>query len=613
VPRVLSAFLAAIVVAILVAFAVPPLLAHLAGQRVRQTTAARGLSADWRRLRMGWDGRMALTGLSLARQTSGDTVFAAESVTVTIDRWSLLFGRARPTGIAISEAIGRLPGGPAAEPDTLVPTADRRDRRTDPRRAERVRKAAQSLVRLALTPARRWPALTLRNVALSAPHDAETIWSGLRLDWLETRPEGDGIRLAGVGAIQGEHDLPFEVSLRYAGDDHVEGGVRVRFPEVGSGVSEFVLAVDGAVAQEPREGRVVVSDTTRVTLGKLPLRLGAEIDATGPRLRLDLEARGITERQVRESFPLEVLGPLAEVRVTGSWDYRLALTLDLSQPDSVRFSANVIPRGLALDPDRTRLQLLGLEQPFMARIHLPGGRVVERELSPLSPSFRPLHRIAPSLVAAVLANEDGAFFRHRGFNTEAVRAAIAENLKAGAYRRGAGTITMQLARNLYLGHERTMARKVREMVLAWILEHLTGVAKDRLLEIYLNIIEWGPEVHGATEAARYYFDRDPADLTVDESLFLATVVPSPSRWRVRFDSAGRLRAFEREQMHFIGRAMITKGWLLPEELPPADSLRVDLRGQARAVIHPDSTGAIDSVPADRGHGNASLVQPLSSG
>src|SRR5204862_4904168 len=145
-------------------------------------------------------------------------------------------------------------------------------------------------------------------------------------------------------------------------------------------------------------------------------------------------------------------------------------------------------------------------------------------------NYRPLTGIDSTLTHAVLTNEDGGFFRHRGFNLEAVKQAISANLRAGAFRRGAGTITMQLARNLYLGHQRTLSRKAQEVVLAWVLEHLTGLSKQRLLEIYMNIIEWGPGVHGAGEAARYYFDEDPGRVSVDESLFMTTVVPSPLKW-----------------------------------------------------------------------------------
>src|SRR5436190_22953179 len=100
---------------------------------------------------------------------------------------------------------------------------------------------------------------------------------------------------------------------------------------------------------------------------------------------------------------------------------------------------------------------------------------------------------------------------------------------------------MQLVRNLYLGHRRTLSRKGQEVVLAWVLEHLTSVTKERMLEIYLNIIEWGPGVHGADEAAWYYLGHDARRLTIDEALFLATVIPAPTKWRYRFDSDGMLR------------------------------------------------------------------------
>ena len=240
---------------------------------------------------------------------------------------------------------------------------------------------------------------------------------------------------------------------------------------------------------------------------------------------------------------------------------------------------------------------MSLDEPFVARIHLPRARIVERDLSPANPHFRPLAGIDTLLVHAVVANEDGAFFRHRGFNTDAVKGAIADNVKAGAFRRGAGTITMQLIRNLYLGHARTLSRKGQEVVLAWVLEHLTQITKERMLEIYFNIIEWGPGVHGADEAARFYFGHDAGRLTPDEALFLATVVPAPTKWRYRFDERGALRPFARAQMHFIGRAMMAKGWLAPALLPEADSLRVDLHGPARDLYFPPPEAHADTIPS----------------
>jgi membrane peptidoglycan carboxypeptidase len=241
------------------------------------------------------------------------------------------------------------------------------------------------------------------------------------------------------------------------------------------------------------------------------------------------------------------------------------------------------------------LRLGRLSGPFLAEIHVPRG-IVYRDLSESNPHFRTIERISPLLRYALLTNEDGGFYRHRGFNTEAIELAMAANLRAGSFKRGAGTITMQLARNLFLGHRRTLSRKGQEVVLAWVLEHLTGLSKDRLLEIYLNIIEWGPGVHGASEASRFYFDKDPADLSVDEALFLTVLVPSPSRWRTRVDAHGELRPWARAQMAFIARKMAEHGWLPPELVPDASALRVTLRGAAAQVFAPADSASIPVEP-----------------
>jgi membrane peptidoglycan carboxypeptidase len=221
-------------------------------------------------------------------------------------------------------------------------------------------------------------------------------------------------------------------------------------------------------------------------------------------------------------------------------------------------------------------------------VHLPHERIETRDLSDANPHFRTLDRIDSLLVHAVVTNEDGGFFHHRGFNTEAVRGAIADDIRAGAYRRGAGTITMQLVRNLYLGHARTLSRKGQEVVLAWVVEHLAHLDKRRLLEIYLNIIEWGPNALGADEATHYYFGHDAGHVSLSEALFLTTVIPAPAHWRNRFDRDGTLRPFERAQMHFIARAMVAKGWLDPADLPAAEDLHVELSGPARAVLFPEA-------------------------
>jgi hypothetical protein len=353
-------------------------------------------------------------------------------------------------------------------------------------------------------------------------------------------------------------------------------------------VADLRLRLEGELALERRPARVALSDSAVIRIGRIPLRLGFELAESGPFAGFRLRADRLTADLLRAELPPAVLGPLAGLALHGSFDYHLDCRVDFSHPEQATLEADVVPHGLWLDDAASNPSLGELREPFLARLHLPGRRVEERLVGAANPFFTPLPEIPPHLVYAVLANEDGGFFRHRGFSVDAMREALAANLRRGRFVRGAGTVSMQLVRNLYVGHERSLARKAQEVAMTWMLENLAGVPKERLLEIYLNVIEWAPGVHGAAEAARFYFDRDLRELSLDEALFLTVVVPSPRLWRYRFDrGSGELRPGTRQQMRFIARAMVKKGWLAPGDLPAApESLRVELHGQARAILLP---------------------------
>ncbi len=140
----------------------------------------------------------------------------------------------------------------------------------------------------------------------------------------------------------------------------------------------------------------------------------------------------------------------------------------------------------------------------------------------------PYARISPHLKRAVLVAEDVNFFSHAGFDLGEIRQAIGTALDEGAAPRGASTITQQLAKNLWLSPSRNPLRKVKEAILTWQLERKLG--KLRILELYLNVVEFGPGVWGAEAAARHYFSRPAAELDEDEAARLAASLPSPSTW-----------------------------------------------------------------------------------
>ncbi len=143
--------------------------------------------------------------------------------------------------------------------------------------------------------------------------------------------------------------------------------------------------------------------------------------------------------------------------------------------------------------------------------------------------YRPvsLDRISPRLMRAVVASEDASFFGHGGFDWDEMRNAAQQNWKAGHTVRGASTITQQLAKNLWLGTERSYLRKAREALLAVKLER--SLPKRRILTLYLDVAEWGNGVFGAEAAARHWFGTSARDLTAAQSAVLAAMLPAPRR------------------------------------------------------------------------------------
>ena len=145
----------------------------------------------------------------------------------------------------------------------------------------------------------------------------------------------------------------------------------------------------------------------------------------------------------------------------------------------------------------------------------------------LSWTWVPLTFISPHLPKAVIMSEDASFNQHHGIDWESLAEAVTHNWERGNLRRGGSTITQQLAKNLYLSSEKSLLRKAREALIAWDLER--RLPKPRILELYLNVAEWGDGIFGAEEAARHHFGKSAAELTEEEAALLAALLPSPRR------------------------------------------------------------------------------------
>jgi monofunctional biosynthetic peptidoglycan transglycosylase len=201
---------------------------------------------------------------------------------------------------------------------------------------------------------------------------------------------------------------------------------------------------------------------------------------------------------------------------------------------------------------RTRPQHTSLMRARAAEAKREGRRAV------IDQRWIPYDHISPTLRRAVLIAEDDAFFSHDGLDWNEIKAAARTNWQRGRIVRGGSTITQQLAKNLYLGEERNIIRKLREMVIARRLEE--ALSKRRIFELYLNLIEWGDGIYGAEAASRRYFGISAHDLSPRQAALLAAVIINPRR----FSPVHPTHRIERRMKKILGR-MWRRGFLSESE------------------------------------------------
>jgi hypothetical protein len=163
--------------------------------------------------------------------------------------------------------------------------------------------------------------------------------------------------------------------------------------------------------------------------------------------------------------------------------------------------------------------------------------------------FVPISEISEDFLRGVIAAEDASFWQHEGVRTSALTAAFQANLKAGKVLFGGSTITMQMVKNFYLSHEKVLSRKLQELLISWALEQT--LEKQDILEVYANIIQFGPNVYGIRRASQTYFGKEPAQLTTAEALFLSSILPSPNRHYKESYCEGRISEDLQERMQKV--------------------------------------------------------------
>ena len=175
----------------------------------------------------------------------------------------------------------------------------------------------------------------------------------------------------------------------------------------------------------------------------------------------------------------------------------------------------------------------------------------------ISRQWVPFGRISPYVVKGVIIAEDDKFWKHDGFDFPAMQVAFEKDILAGKFKMGASTISQQLAKNLYLTPSKNPVRKIKEAILTWRLERT--LSKKRIIELYLNVVEWGSGIFGVEAAAKHYFGKSAAELTPREAARLAAVLPNP----IKFNAASDMR-FVVKRSNLIYKLMVKRGIVVEE-------------------------------------------------
>jgi hypothetical protein len=301
---------------------------------------------------------------------------------------------------------------------------------------------------------------------------------------------------------------------------------------------------------------------------------------------------GFPAEELFSSLPEGLFTTMKGMKVTGNLEFSLDFFADLSLPDSLRFTADLKRRKFGVisygSADLTRLN-----GPFEYTAYENGVPARTFTVGPGNPGFRPLSKISPFLQISVLNSEDPGFYLHRGFIPDAFRESMIQNIRERKFARGGSTITMQLVKNVFLNRNKNIARKLEEILLVWLIENQELCTKERMFEVYLNIIELGPHVYGANEAAHFYFSKDASKLTLQESIFLSSIIPKPRWFMYSFDETGHLNQSTREFYNLLSGKMLKKGQISQEEY---DRLVPDvtLTGPARLLLKSEKILPADS-------------------
>ncbi|MBX0288801.1 transglycosylase domain-containing protein [Hymenobacter sp. HSC-4F20] len=390
----------------------------------------------------------------------------------------------------------------------------------------------------------------------------------------------------------------------------------VRFPRGGI---DFVMRLGQASFALEKGTRVLLNKMElfpELSMRRLPVPqrvIGKEINGltsrnqllAGVQVKLNVESAETKANDFFASLPEGMFETLEGTQAEGTLKYHLMADLDMNKLDSLKFDSGLQATQFRITRfGRENLDKLNQEFPYTA-YNDKGDSVKTFMVGSSNPEFTPYNEVPDYLKYAIMTAEDPRFMTHRGFMEKALVKSAIHDIKEQRFARGGSTISMQLVKNVFLTRKKTLVRKAEEALIVWIIENTRLASKERMFEVYLNIIEWGPKIYGVHEAAQFYFDKQPSNLNLSESLFLASIIPRPKSYRAGFNQYGEMRGAARYFHRLIAQLMARKGYISQSEYESLGS-SVNFQGPARQYIVRATRDTVRTVVA----ADSSQYEPL---
>jgi len=255
---------------------------------------------------------------------------------------------------------------------------------------------------------------------------------------------------------------------------------------------------------------------------------GVPIPTHGPagvqHVKLHLVIPPIDCQRALTALPKEMVPYMQGYKLRGVFDADINVEIDWNDLNATQLGGHVGHKHCKVldEPEDSPKRL---KEEFEHYVEVEEGQWLSFVVGPTNPDFVPIDQISTHLVRSIMSTEDSAFYFHKGFINSEFRSALIKDLMAGKFKYGASSITMQMVKNVLLYRDKTLMRKLQELFLTWQVENT--LEKDRILEIYFNVIEYGPALYGIGPAAKHYFGKAAKDLNPVEAAFFSSILPSP--------------------------------------------------------------------------------------